>query len=472
MRGPVDYPALIAFVLLAVSVFLLVRGVTRGQVRSATAGALLAAPTCAILGLLYAVTPGWVTALTILSTLLTPWLIRRGRRRVAALTLLPFAAVVLLTLGTISPFIDLEIAANAAIGDIDRDGDQDLVLAKGRHWPMVNVVMVNDGTGHFVARALGDADRSYSAALTDIDHDGDLDVVVGNDSPDEKRIYLNDGHGQYAAHGTFGEKEWATRNVTPVDMNRDGRVDLIVANRSGPSSAHANYICLNNGGGRFADCRQLSPDSSTRIAAADLNDDGSPDLIVPCDNNCQTYVFINDGHGGIKERLHLGSATTTARAVAAADLNRDGRQDVVLADEREGGASVYFNTGRATFSDAVRVWTDPETIYAVEAGDLNRDGSIDLVLGIGGGQWWTRSGSVVVLLNSGDGRTFTAARFGDSTGAVYGLAIGDLNGDGRVDVVAARSNAPSIIYFNTLSPATRVAAGEELPWSPLPTLWQ
>ena len=74
-----------------------------------------------------------------------------------------------------------------------------------------------------------------------------------------------------------------------------------------------------------------------------------------------------------------------------------------------------------------------------------------------------------MLLNSGDGRTFTPVRFGDSKGAVYGLAIGDLNGDGRLDMVAARSNATSILYLNMLSPATPVTAGEELPWSPLPT---
>jgi hypothetical protein len=429
---------------------------------------LLAAPTSALFGLLYAVAPGWIIAVGIVSNLLTPWLIRRNRRHVAALALLPFAAVILLTFATVSPFIDLEIAANAAIGDVDRDGDEDLVVAKGRHWPLVNVVLVNDGSGHFVTRALGEADRSYSAALADIDHDGDLDVVVGNDSPDEKRIYLNDGHGQYAADGTFGVKEWATRNVTSADVNQDGHVDLVVANRSGSSGAHANYICFNDGGGRFANCMPLSTESSTRIEAADLNGDGFPDLIVPCDNNCQTYVFINDGRGSMKERRRLGAATTTARAVTVTDLNRDGRPDVVLADEREGGASVYFNTGEGRFSDAVRIWADADTIYAIEAGDLDRDGSVDLVLGIGGGQWWTRSGSVLVLLNSGDGRTFAAVRFGDSRGAVYGLAIGDLNGDGRPDIVAARSNAPSIVYFNKLSPGVHVAV-EELPSSRLPT---
>lgn len=463
MRAPIDYPALIAFVLLAASVSLLVRSVVRRRFASAAAGALLAVPTCALVALLYAVAPGWVTALAVVSTLLTPWLVRRGRRRVAALALLPLAVVVLLTIATVSPFIDLEIATNAAIADIDRDGDHDLVLAKGRHWPLVNVVMVNDGTAHFVTRALGNPERSYSAALADIDGDGDLDVAVGNDSPDAKRIYLNNGRGHYAAAGTFGVNEWATRNVTPTDVNRDGRVDLIVANRSGPS-----HICLNDGG-RFANCVPLSTESSTRIAAADFNGDGSPDLVAPCDNNCQTYVFINDGLGGFTERHRLGATTTTARAVAVTDLNRDGRQDVVLGDEREGGASVYFNTAETTFADAIRVWAEPDTIYAIEAGDLNRDGSADLVLGIGGGQWWTRSGSVLVLLNSGDGRTFTAARFGDSKGAVYGLAIGDLNGDGRPDVVAARSNAPSIVYFNTFSPTTRLRDGAELPWSRLLT---
>src|SRR5262245_6466984 len=74
-----------------------------------------------------------------------------------------------------------DFSANVSIGDLDGDGIPDVVLAKGRHNPLVDRVLFNDGLGGFpVTRDLGVADRSYAAALADLDRDGDLDIVVGN----------------------------------------------------------------------------------------------------------------------------------------------------------------------------------------------------------------------------------------------------------------------------------------------------
>ena len=195
-----------------------------------------------------------------------------------------------------------ETTANASIGDLDGDGDPDIVLAKGRHWPLHELILLNDGHGHFDNRHLLDApaDCSYTAALADLDGDGDLDLAVGNDLPDTKRIYVNDGHGRFRLAGTFGKAEWPTRNISLADLNGDQRVDIIVANRS-TRHLSQNYICLNDGAGHFPSCAVLSDESATTIAAADFDGNGTIDLVVPHRDGGQSYIFPNDGTGHFKQ---------------------------------------------------------------------------------------------------------------------------------------------------------------------------
>lgn len=162
-------------------------------------------------------------------------------------------------------------------GDLTASGHLDLVLAKGRHWPLVSRILLNDGHGRFpIARDLSARPyRSYSAVLVDINGDGFPDVVLGNDAPDPKVVYLNDGKGNFRLGSSFGRPEWPTRNVAVADLNRDGRPDIIVANRFGKAGG-SNYVCLNRGNGAFdADCIAFSHESATTITPADFNGDGS-----------------------------------------------------------------------------------------------------------------------------------------------------------------------------------------------------
>ncbi|MGN6328787.1 MAG: FG-GAP-like repeat-containing protein [Rhodanobacter sp.] len=339
-----------------------------------------------------------------------------------------------------------ETTATASIGNLDGDGDPDIVLAKGRHWPLHDLVLLNDGHGHFDDRHALDAtaDRSYTAALADLDGDGDLDLAVGNDRPDTKRIYFNDGHGHFTQASTFGEANWSTRNITLADLNGDHRADIIVANRGGPHNLSKNQVCLNDGGGRFPSCVVLSGESATTIAAADFDGNRTIDLVVPHPDGGQTHIFPNDGTGHFKTKQPIGPARSATRAVAVGDLDGNGLPGLIMGDD-QGDALVYLNQGQGRFSAPIAAGDENDDVYSIATADLNGDGSIDMVLG-------DQATPGVVLINRGDGRSFQNIRFGDGAGAMYGLAIGDMTGDDCPDIVAARSGAPSALYVTSCHP--------------------
>jgi len=335
-----------------------------------------------------------------------------------------------------------ETSANVSIGDVNADGHLDLVLAKGRHWPLLDRVLLGDGRGHFaMAYDLGDTpDRSYSGRLVDIDGDGDLDVVISNDAPDPKLVYLNDGQGRFRVGSTFGRAEWPTRNASVADLDGDGRPDLIVANRS--DSGGANYVCLNRGNGRFdGDALAFSQEPATTITPADFDRDGMIDLAVPHRDGGQSYVYLNGGSATFPaaRRIPFGPGDATIRMVEAADLDGDGELDIVAIDERR-GVAVYFGQKDRGFSSGFEVAGGKVTPYALAATDLNGDGRIDIVVG-------HVEAASTIYFNVGSGRQYVPIQFGDAKGTVYGFAVADLDQDGFLDIAVARSDAPNVVHF-------------------------
>lgn len=344
-----------------------------------------------------------------------------------------------------------ETSASVSIGDLNGDGLPDIVLAKGRHWPLHSRVLLNDGHGGFSAGNLGTAPaRTYSAALADVDGDGHPDIIVSNDAPDRKLVYRNDGKGHFTEIGTFGEPGWTTRYVTLADLNGDGFPDIVAANRGpGPPRAVPSFVCLNDGKGHFPQCQPLPTESATSIAAADFDGDGAIDLFVPHRDGGQSMILWNDGKGHFPTSTKVGPSPTWIRIGVAADFDGDGRPDLAIIEERKRAAYVIFNRGGREFGDPVQLPGPQRPPYALAVADLNRDGRPDIIVG-----WVNQPGSV--YYNTGQGRSFHEVRWNDGKGVVYGMAFTDFNGDGWPDIVAARSDAPNGIWFSTLpAPGTK-----------------
>lgn len=357
---------------------------------------------------------------------------------------------------------EITTSANASIGDLNGDGILDILLIKGRHWPVTNQLLLGSGAGDFDRPAnLNEiADRSYTGALADLDRDGDLDVVVSNDKPDRNLIYLNDGEGRFTVSSTFGKSQWSTRNVSVADINGDELPDVVVANRGPRVGPSPNYICLNAGKGRFrSECLHFSDESATTITPTDLDRDGFVDLVVPHRDGGQSHVYMGQSHKeGSFDARPFGPEQSSIRAAAVADFDLNGSMDIVAihtgkseGDDSETdrgpdfrGTTIYYGQEESRFSEGSAIGDTSHVPYALSLADLNGDGAMDIIVGY-------VEASTTIFINTRVGNRFQKIELGDSDGTTYGFAIGDLDEDGQLDIVIAKSGARNRVFFGAPS---------------------
>jgi hypothetical protein len=395
-------------------------------------------------------------------------------------------------------WLDLYVVNGAPLAGLAKTGPE--------HW---NRLYRNDGTGAFsdVTARAGVAGRGYDLGVVagDYDNDGDSDLFVAGLR--RNTLYRNDGDGTFADvteaaglarrdpdHGTL----WAVAAAF-LDHDRDGDLDLFVSNycvwdpatepRCGdpaaPDYCHPrqykglpNSLFRNEGNGTFTD---VSAAAGVRahvgkgmgLGVADFDGDGWVDVFVSNDA-VPSFLFMNDRDGTFKESAFERAVAFTDRAEAvsgmgadARDVDGDGRPDIFQSALANETFPLFRNLGAASFEDVttrtgLAALASPRSGWGNGIYDLNNDGRKDLFVACADvmdpkGAFGARVPQANALFLAGpdgrfrDGAPAAGAEFA-RTAVHRGAAFGDVDNDGRVDVVVTALDGPLELWRN-VSPA-------------------
>lgn len=357
---------------------------------------------------------------------------------------------------------------DARVGDLDGDGDPDIVVAT-EHGQ--NRLLLNDGDGRFTdgtqGRLPSAGHDSEDIALADLDGDGDLDLVFVSEDDRVNERYENDGSGRFTAvEGGIGAD--ATSNaVLAADLDADGDVDLLIGN-----AGAANELLLNDGQGVFTPAEAgRYPDPGRRTQDLEAGDiDGDGDLDVVEGNEDGNRILVNEGGAFFRDATEdlftPRSSGEETREADLGDVDGDGDLDLLLANvffalQRPQQNRLLLNDGTGAFEEATldRLPRDTWSSADGDLVDLDADGDLDIVLSNAfGGQWR-------VFVNDGSGHfaedpTALPPLVGDGIDA----EAADLDGDGDLDLYLCNYQGPDLLLLAEPRPAETGA-----PASPSPT---
>jgi hypothetical protein len=366
---------------------------------------------------------------------------------------------------------------HTVIADLDGDGKPDMAIADSyshdlslyRNISTAGSLTASSFAPRVVIPTLTGAESPYDLVAADVDGDGKLDLLMANRGNNIVSILRN-----ISTPGSLGTNSFAPSVDLPVsnlplsvavrDVDRDGRVDLVVANFTS-----GNIAVLRNLAGpgplstaSFAPPVYFAAGAGTHwVAVDDLDGDGKPDLAaVNANANSMSILRNTSTPGTINSNSFAAQFTLPTPAYApcvkTADMDGDGKLDLLVATVHGNALSVYRNTASSgtltpnSFTARVDFALGGRG-HTLSLGDLNGDGKLDVVVDT------EISSSLAVFQNQSTPGSFTsnslAPRVNLATGVnAWGSSVGDLDGDGRPDILFCNAGDNTISIYRNLGP--------------------
>ena len=344
-------------------------------------------------------------------------------------------------------------------GDFNRDGRLDVAVVVQHVLPAADpeiLLVLGDGSGGWLSvnrlTVSIAGQRPIALAVGDVDNDGDLDVVTGGSNSPDIVVLLGDGMGNLTAQPKFSGLTWTT-SLALADFDGDGILDLAVA-REG-SFTHGVSVFTGDGLGGFPNRKDFAfTDDAFGIAAGDFDGDGRPDLAGSSRGTSKAVLLVNAFDPVCPKpsfaragRLQVPLGGGNPWAIVSGDWDGDAVPDLAVASN--GYVSILMGDGALRFaaptSIALPFANTPNDRRSLVVADFNLDSLPDLATvnptsGLG------NDNALSVLLNTGGG-TFAAPLILPVGANPWGVVAGDFNGDGAPDLVSANRGGLSLTFL-------------------------